>query len=166
MGRQINFYMTNETSHEFIELLKENGFKFLTNKALDIDADYYLPDDTIERDWQMCLYKPEWGRIVPTPLDGTNKHYISQSYNPVIELCRSYVDENKKKVYGGRLWVTSCELHDENADRDQIRREYNRLVRWIKIKVPYIKKTYSYVEDDIIKKVRDEGYDNNRALFG
>jgi adenine-specific DNA methylase len=66
-----------------------------------------------------------------------------------------------KTIVRGRLWVTSYDFRDENADKKLFMKDYNMLVRWIKKNVPYQDvpcETYtgihlykSYADDNIVK---------------
>lgn len=91
-----------------------------------------------------------------------NKFRIDKSYNPVIEYWFSRIKHSDKSIRSGRLWLTSYDFYDVNADRTVINSDYNRLVRWIKKNVPYQKVSgYSqkiYISNDLVDLIYNDAY--------
>lgn len=169
MGRQINFYMSNEVKIQFYEFLKNDGFLFLPTSGFEVFDDTIMREEVdINNEYFICLYKKFYGEIITRKIEGYKKQYINIMYNPVIQFKIPQVDDIEKKILNGRIWLTSYDFHDKNASRKAITSDYNRLVRWIKKNVPYqeceIKGVFSsgffkeYINDDIVLKMAEQGY--------
>lgn len=146
MGKQINFYMSENVQNQFIDFLISNEFLFLDNEGKIIEfqnlcsyIDYYL-------------YKNEFGSLL------TKNNSIDVLSSPIIEFCKTRVKENR--ILRGRLWVSDHYYKSNNSQTQQSKKyimEYNNLARWIKKNVPYqnIKKgdffVKEYTNDELIQ---------------
>mgnify|MGYP002875499010 FL=1 len=146
MGKQINFYMSENVQNQFIDFLISNNFLFLDNEGNKIDFqnlcsynDYYL-------------YKNEFGYLL------TKNNSIDVLNSPIIEFCKTRVKENR--ILRGRLWISDQYYKSNNAQTQQSKNyimEYNMLAKWIKKNVPYqnIKKgeffVKEYTNDELIQ---------------
>jgi hypothetical protein len=164
MGRQINFYMSEEVDNKLIEFLKEQNFEFLfydfKNNALvrlyEIKYSEFSQEDTY-------LYKPEYGDLHMK--DGPLVD-IDQITSPVIEFTRTKIVYDKKIVRRGRIWVET-KYYDSSGElvekKEEFVKDYNRLVRWIKKNVPFqeIPKgdflVKEYTNDELMELV-NQGY--------
>ena len=133
MGKQINFYMSENVQNQFIDFLISNNFLFLDNEGNKIDFqnlcsynDYYL-------------YKNEFGCLL------TKNNSIDVLNSPIIEFCKTRVKENYKSNNG------------QTQQSKNYIMEYNMLAKWIKKNVPYqnIKKgeffVKEYTNDELIQ---------------
>lgn len=168
MGRQLNFYMSDKMRQEFEDYLKNEGFSYL-DKGVCKEVTYIAPSD-IYNFFYVYLYKKEFGKI---HLHDTGiVKYIDESYNPVIEYIRADVKYDEKRIRSGRVWITTDNLYDENADRKLMIKEYNRIIRWLKKHLLYEnieveKYTYSihegytikeYIDEEAIRMITEDGF--------
>ena len=146
MGKQINFYMSENVQNQFIDFLISNNFLFLDNEGNKIDFqnlcsynDYYL-------------YKNEFGCLL------IRNNSIDVLNSPIIEFCKTRVKENR--ILRGRLWISDQYYKYNNGQTQQSKNyimEYNMLAKWIKKNVPYqnIKKgeffVKEYTNDELIQ---------------
>lgn len=160
MGRQINFYMNDKIKDDFINFLDSEGYIFLPDGSFE--RLYRLKKENIDNEYSVCLYMDLFGEIKPKQLKNVNKFYIDKSYNPIIEFWIPHIKPYDKSIKSGRLWLTSYDFYDVNTDRTFINKEYNKLVRWIKKNIPYIKiNGYSqkmYITNELVDLVYNEGY--------
>lgn len=121
-----------------------------------------LKGENIFNESSVCLYKDSFGEIKLKRIKNMNKFRIDKSYNPVIEYWFSRIKHSDKSIRSGRLWFTSYDFYDVNADRTVINSDYNRLVRWIKKNVPYQKVSgYSqkiYISNDLVDLIYNDAY--------
>lgn len=168
MGRQLNFYMSKKMRQEFEDYLDSEGFVYVKNGANEQVT--FLTRSAIEKEVIVYLYKNEYGNIHLT--DTGIIKYIDGSYNPVIQYHVCRVNHDEKRLTSGRVWITSDDLYDDNADRKLITKEYNRIIRWLKKHLLYAhieveKHTYckrggyivkDYIDEEALRMVNEEGY--------
>lgn len=125
MGRQINFYMSEQIQAEFIAFLEQESFVYV---------DYYVGKTVhpASKDvYSVYLYKEAYGELVKKFDD---KIYDS-SNGPVIEFSKTVMKEDTKKIIRGRLWMTEW-YYDEAGNRTKKKelliKDYEKLVRWVK----------------------------------
>ena len=129
MGRQINFYMSDKMRQEFVDFLTNKGFCYVDDGVCE-EVTYIAPSD-IYSSFKVYLYKKEFGKIYLR--DTGIVKYIDGCYNPVIEYIISRPStKTVKRILNGRVWMTSDDLYDENADRELMTKEYNKIIRWLK----------------------------------
>ena len=123
--------MSEKVQESFVEYLIQNQFMFL---------DYYaktVEQPLLKSVYGMYLYKPEYGDIV---IRKDRKDILDVSTSPVIEFNKTSINEEKKKVIRGRLWV-EIKYYDERGEiitkNDKLVKDYERLKRWIRKNVPY-----------------------------
>ena len=156
MGRQINFYMSEQIQAEFIAFLEQENFLYV---------DYYV-DKTVHpasKDvYSVYLYKEAYGKLVKKFDD---KVYDS-SNGPLIEFSKTMMKEEEKKIIRGRLWMTDW-YYDETGNKvkknELLIKDYEKLVRWLKKHIPYQEynqKGYilkEYINDEVIE-LQKQGY--------
>lgn len=156
MGRQINFYMSNDVQERFIVYLKESEFTFFNSKA-QIIGDLFSDDIG-----KIYLYKQVYGDIIMNHHSIKNIDVIK---SPIIEFKKTVLKKDQNKVLRGRLWI-NIQYYDERGATinkgEQILKDYQRLVRWIKKNVPYqqIKKGEHDIKEymnDELKELYDKG---------
>ena len=160
MGRQINFYMSETVQAEFIEFLKQNQFLYYDSRANKVEN----PPD--KKYYAVYLYKENYGEFL------RNKHdsrYIDFMDGPVIEFCKTLINEEKKTITRGRLWMDSWYFNEAGNKVKKsvlLTKDYEKLVRWVKKHVPYQeyeKKGYilkEYINDEVIE-LQKQGYTYN-----
>lgn len=130
MGRQFTFYMGSDNRHSFCEFLKQEGFLFVISTNFEKTDNIFLDD--VENEFIVCLYKKEYGEVDSTQIPDSDFFYINRFNSPVIVFKVPNVDDEKLRMFSGRLWLTSEEFTDKNADRKAIEKDYRKLVRWLK----------------------------------
>lgn len=166
MGRQFTFYMGGENKLSFFEFLKQEGFLFITSN--DLEKTYDILDNP-ESEFIIHLYKKEYGEVNYVQIPNTDSFYIDRDTSPLVVFKVPNVDDEKLKVFSGRLWLTSEEFTDENADRKTIEKDYRKLVRWLKKNVPFQECEFHgaygfavhkvYADDEVVKKLEGHKYD-------
>lgn len=127
MGRQINFYMDRETEQNFLQYLGEEGYTVLLEDLQELSV-----EEPAKRPWWVMIYKEAYGK----PICNGETDTADVDRSPVIEFIRTRVNEEKKCIQRGRLWISmENEFADEKA-RDLFLKDYNRLVRWLKKNIP------------------------------
>lgn len=159
MGKQINFYMSNNTQQEFIKFLIDQGFEFLKSGLLKNDV--FIQSSDVISEFKVLLYKNTFGKFIIKQIGDTSQKYIDSMYNPIIEFRLSKTDTTSKCITAGRIWLTSNDFLDHDANRDYILTEYNRLVRWIKKNVlyqPVIGSGKMYIDRESLELVNFQNY--------
>lgn len=155
MGRQINFYMSENVQNQFIQYLINNDFLFLDGGGKKIEFSDLCSDNI----YSYYLYKIEFGCL----LTKGNGNLIDVLDSPIIEFLKTRIKGNK--MLRGRLWVSTY-YYKDNGQTEESKKyivEYQKLVRWIKKNVPYqdIKKgeylIKEYANDELIQMEKD-GY--------
>lgn len=145
MGKQINFYMSENVQNQFIDFMLNNEILFLNNEGNKIEfQDLCFCNDCY-------LYKREFGCLL-------KKNNLIDVFNsPIIEFCKTKIKDNR--ILRGRLWISdyykSCNSQIQQSKNYVM--EYNNLTKWIKKNVPYqnIKKgkffVKEYTNDELIE---------------
>ncbi|MBQ4059989.1 MAG: hypothetical protein IJD40_13835 [Lachnospiraceae bacterium] len=161
MGRQINFYMSEAVEREFFEFICSNGYKILYRNFIDERIENLVSYDEVnKKKWLLVLYKDSYGSII---FNDDRETEINRNYSPVIEWCRTILDNDEKVVRQGRIWISSWIEFENPLMEEQFKKDYNSLVRWIKKKVPkqeYMKKGHTlkrYMNEEL-KIYEDQGY--------
>ncbi len=155
MGKQINFYMSEEIQQCFVEHLIQNQFQL-------VDRCFNTIEKPCSCDvYHMYLYKAIYGKIVMQ----SNGNYIDTLKSPVIEFNKTSVKAEKHMVLRGRLWISDC--YYENgiliSQKPEFIKDYQALTRWIKKRVPRqkIKKGKYLVDEyacDELVEMQKEGF--------
>ena len=156
MGRQINFYMSENVQNQFIQYLINNDFLFLDGGGKKIESSGLCTYDDY---YYYYLYKIEFGCL----LTKCNGNLIDVLDSPIIEFSKTRIKGNK--MSRGRLWVSTYYYKDSGQTEESKKYivEYQKLVRWIKKNVPYqdIKQKENlikeYANDELIQMEKD-GY--------
>lgn len=157
MGKQINFYMSETVQDQFLEYLKQEKFQFLDNSSNKIDK------PGIRDVFGMYLYKPEYGETI---LHSEGRVELDSIKSPVIEYSKTIIKEEYRKVLRGRLWICTQYYAEDGSltqKPEQLLKEYQRLVRWIKKNVPYqeIKTGNAYIKEyvsDEMKQLQEDEF--------
>lgn len=157
MGKQINFYMCENTQKNFIEYLQQNQFEFLDSNSNIVNQ------PSSSSIFGTYLYKLDYGEIV---MRQDNKESMDTLKSPVIQFGKTIIKTEQKKIMRGRLWIADWYYDDEgNLVKKEgiLVKDYQILIRWIKKHVPYqeIKKgeylVSEYVNDEL-KKMQEKGF--------
>lgn len=134
MGRQINFYMSKQVEREFFYFLCQKGYCILyedyKEKRTCKVKSYDELDESI---WLIFLYKGTYGSL--QYIDGEDSK-IDKLSTPVIEWCRTLVNEKERTVKRGRIWMSDW-IEFENLEIEiQFKKDFDSIVRWIRKMVP------------------------------
>ena len=139
MGKQIRFYMDQETELELIEEILKNG-KIIYDSITDIQPPIQIDNMQELKQSQdnkinvLYFYRPEYGVIVTHVLPD-KKIALKSSESPVIEFMKTRVNHDEKEIYPGRLWVEMkyWDAAEEFVDKpEELAKWYASLVKWIK----------------------------------
>ena len=140
MGRQIRFYIDQETEEAFLRYVLERDFQLIDNFLTDDDQPMrYRTIDEFRKSNQFgwfFLYRPEYGEFVRN--DGS--HSILDIMSPVIEFSRTNVDHSKRIIQSGRIWVPTgwYDANDQPVyQHPELMKDYGRFARWLKKHAPY-----------------------------
>ena len=132
MGKQINFYLDEQTQSQFVDYLTECGFVLL-----NADADEVEPDS--ESFFSAYLYKNSYGGLIRTQ---NAMKQIDSIKSPVIQFNKTIIKMDQQTILRGRLWVED-KYYAENRSivqkGNELVKDYQKLVRWIRKNVPYRK---------------------------
>ena len=156
MGRQINFYVAEETQSLLNKHILDTGYLLLDQYG-DV-----LGFDSIEKEWGLYLYKPSYGELVYR--NKNNRLDIMRS--PIIELWQGKVLHEQKTILRGRFWVETfvCTENGWKEKPEQLMKDYQSLVRLvnkyvskqdIKCGAHYVKE---YTDEEAIRLQNEEGY--------
>lgn len=163
MGKQINFYMSENVQTSFIEYLAQNQYEFLDNNSKIIS------EPTSMNVLGMYLYKQSYGNII---MRQDNKEIMDSLKSPVIQFGKTAIKEEYKKVLRGRIWI-SDQYNDDNGiliKKDgEFVKDYKTLTHWIKKNVPYqeIRKGEFWVKEyvnDEVKELQENGFSLSISL--
>lgn len=139
MGRQINFYMSNDVQERFIDFLNKKGFVFVDYNASIIND----ISDNSKR--EIYLYKQDYGNIIMSQND---------------KVIKTKIIEEQQTVLRGRLWIET-KYYNEKGEvinkGESFIKDYQMLVRWIKKNVPYqqIKYKNYYIKEYINDELKE-----------
>ena len=127
MGKQINFYMSENVQKCFLECIERKGFVFLDSRMRCIDNPYSTEI------YNMYLFKPEYGEIIPK-----QENIIDCIKSPVMQLSKTVIKYEERKILRGRLWISdSYNINGKVTKKNQdFIKDYHMLQRWIKKNVP------------------------------
>ncbi len=138
MGRQVNFYMTNEEEKRFIEFTNGTGDIVIladtspTQELRDIKT---LPEPFSVPSWAFLLMYNR--NVKPEPIleyVPQQKHYVVERFqSPVVEFSRSFVKNDVMRA--GRIWA-EFKFYDEHrnlvAKDPMFQKWFNQLANWIR----------------------------------
>ncbi len=131
MGKQINFYMSENIQMSFIKYLEQNQFVFLDNNSKIISQPASMDV------FGIYLYKKNYGDII---MHQYNKEIMDSIKSPVIQFSKTVINEEQKRILRGRIWI-SYQYYDEQGElikKDiEFIKDYKMLTRWIKKNIPY-----------------------------
>lgn len=139
MGKQISFIFDDDTEHEFIIKMLQDGKVLFEAGNNELQLSKSLPDsNTIEEWFTVYLYKCEYGELQYRSLPN-GQRYIDSSKSPVIEFIRTVIRHEEQEISRGRLWVES-KYWDENNELQEKPKEliqwFTNMSKWIKKNVP------------------------------
>ena len=111
MGRQINFYMSENVQLCFLGYLKKEKFLFLDkNRRI-------IKEPNAKEVFGMYLYKADYGSIIMRQDD---KEYMDSIKSPVIQYNKTMIKGETKQIIRGRLWIANqsavCASHNVPSD--------------------------------------------------
>lgn len=139
MGKQISFIIDEETEHEFVKQLVQDGQVLFEVPNSELQVINSLPEAYSSEDWfTVYFYKSKFGdlhyRLLPN-----GQRYIDSSKSPVIEFIRTVIRHEEREISRGRLWVEP-KYWDDNDEVQGKPKEliqwFNNMSKWIKKNVP------------------------------
>ncbi|MCL6591888.1 MAG: hypothetical protein K6U80_18300 [Firmicutes bacterium] len=153
MGRQINFFMTEQDERRFIEeFIKVNDLLMLKMLTNDGKIEYINYEDKIE-DLQLYI-AAKHSKIIVSPIG------VVDSSSEVIEFSRSW-PEKEKILRSGRLWVNSQYWTKDGVLTKQpewLMQIFNKAVKWIKKNYRRSKDEHYYIGEDAYRLYAQEGW--------
>jgi hypothetical protein len=167
MGRQLLFYMDEETEKHFAEFVLQQGGELLyRGNEARFRRISCLPEPFAEPGWfEVFLWKTGLGTVKPIVLED-GREYIDPIEEPVIEFTRTAVSHDERVIRQGRLWVEMKFWNDEQElveKPQELAKWYNALTRWVKKHVPRQEVLIGgypykeYISSSLMELVRD-GY--------
>ena len=132
MGKQINFYLDEQTQNQFIDELAANDFVALSAFAQAVS----VKESSV---YSVYLYKPSYGELIFTRWKTPQ---IDALKSPVLQFRKSTIKADQRKICRGRLWVADKVVLEGGAllqKSEALLKDYQKMVRWIKKRVPYRK---------------------------
>ena len=125
MGKQINFYMSENTQTGFVEYLQQNEFIFLDYNAKIVEEPFST------NAYRLYLYKQNYGQLF---MREDLNHIMDILKSPVIEFRKTTIKLEEKKVLRGRVWIENQYFKEAICIKkpDAFIRDYRMLNRWIK----------------------------------
>lgn len=143
MGKQVEFLINKSKEKEMMEYLLNRDYKFLI-PDLNENKDIIWLDDfsDILDQFYLLLYKKEYGKI------NHNEVRVLTLESSVIELKRTSINDKKKQILKGRIWIGNNEpLTNEQMNEYML--GYKEILSWIKKNIP--RQEY-YIRDTVCKK--------------
>lgn len=137
MGRQYNFYIEPILDERFCEKIFKDGNRIYYFDRSDGEKKLYSCDDYIAlyeykaSGGMFFIYNDKWGDFA-----SLSDEKIFRDKSPVIEYVRPYIDESKKVICRGRVYINTYYKDDINGF-DIVNKEFDRLVRWLKKQIDY-----------------------------
>ena len=156
MGKQINFYMSENIQTSFVEYLQQNQFIFLDYNAQIVEEPFST------NVYRLYLYKQNYGQLF---MRQDLNHIMDIMKSPVIEFRKTTIKLEEKKVLRGRVWIENQYFKEGICIKkpDTFIRDYQMLNRWIRKHVPYqeIKKENFFIKEyvnDELKSLQENGF--------
>jgi hypothetical protein len=141
VGSQTNFYMDEITQKRFLDFVVENGGELWcdgwNNKhAWDNPYKVKLEEsiDKLNEYHKLWLYKPSFGELKFGVIEKLGES-ISGTFEPMIELCKTYIVPEEKRLSRGRIWVQLSFWNNDNQlvyKPEELKKWYQSLNRWIR----------------------------------
>ena len=144
MGRQIIFYMCHNDEEKFMDYVKSKGFRFINGKvSLGENAIFECFGDVKKGFCKLLLYKEIYGDLRFRDYAEINTRLYDETYSPVIEYCPTTVNLRKKTIRRGRIWISNENICSDEMKKEQLKKDYQQLERWIRKNVS--KKNVNYI---------------------
>ena len=159
MGRQVNYYMDEETKKRFQEYILSQGLCIITDYGEVVNNIFY--------GIKLYIVKPEDMKKIKMLVTSNGIRYIDEDESYVIECCPGVLRKEEKLIINGRIYVILSYINekDEIVHKDkEILRTYEKLGRWIKKNCPmteYVEDGYlckAYMSSEVKRMVEEEGY--------
>ena len=165
MGKQLIYYADKQLSLEIRALAQTLALKIISQDGRTKDIQFY--DNIAEAvDYNIYFYDDSIGNLIFNPNNGL----IDDNASPVIQVCQTYISEEKRIVYRGRLWISTFYY---SADGNKIFQsktlddDYKKLVSFIKKRTVYRNifkgsncdvQSKSYVSDSLLELLNGSPY--------
>lgn len=117
--------MADSVEKDFIRFLNNDKFIFLYEDRKNYSVESLEELKKEDGIYNLFLYKKEYGSVYLT--EDKRVDVINSS---VIQLTRTRIDSDKRKIFRGRLW--------SDANGKGVNQDYLKLNKWIKKNVPYL----------------------------
>ncbi|MFC4323239.1 hypothetical protein [Litchfieldia salsa] len=172
MGRQIEYYMELESYKLLVKKAFELGFKVIhMTNDLQICSSFNEIRAWDSRD-RIYFYLEEAGQLIVK-----ENGYIDTFFSPVVESGYSYLNEKRKTITKGRIWVSSHSWRNEgdfNKRSGLLDKKYSSLMRYVKKIAPYTEvevkaqnpiyegkkfKSKEYITPFLLNEIKQNKYD-------
>lgn len=145
MGRQVNFFFSQNDEHEFIKQVNKNGFLIMDSTGYVIDDPFSCPIS------QFYL-------ALPDAKLKYSRYFLCSLESEIIEYSRCELKGNE--MDRGRIWA---EFRFWNANEEIVRKRevfekaYEKLARWVKKNSRIDKNKFNYIGPGAYKMYKDDG---------
>lgn len=135
MGKQFIYYADRQLSLEIRAFAQTLALKIISQDPKSKNIRYF--DNAVDAvDYNIYFYDDSIGTLIFNP----NHGLIDDSASPVIQVCQTYVSEEKRIVHRGRLWISTF-YYSANGNKifqsKVLDDNYKKLVSFIKKRTVY-----------------------------
>lgn len=160
IGRQINFYLSNDDLDKIENYLKQNNFKIIS---------YAMPTPEVKELDSLKAKKGEFTKFVVQESQIENikskfyearNEYVVDIYSPLIQFSASAYDESANEFRRGRLYYVPQILTNENwqFQNEDFLKSAEKLFRWFKRNFKKIDDNIFYgfyASDNVVNMVKN-----------
>ena len=135
MGKQIRFYISNDSKMEFINYVFSLGYRVFSEKYFPNTGSQcieHIDNDTID-DWHLIFYKDSYGKLC---YNENQYNRVDVVHSPVVEFMDTIIHNKGNYISDGRIWISNKNVFDGKCARECFISDYTKLVKWIKKNIP------------------------------
>lgn len=158
MGKQLIYYADNKLSLEIRVLAQTLGLKIISQDTISKNIQYFDDAADASHDYNIYFYDKLLGDLVFNP----NSGLIDDNASPVIQVSQTYISEEKRIVYRGRIWISTFYYSKDGNKVFQLKEldsKFKKLVSFIKKRT-----VYKNVTKDCNYDIQLKAYVSNELL--
>lgn len=135
MGKQFGFLMDKKDEKNFLDYVLEIGKIYSKEQKFKAGQIYEVSDEFIEYNWFKVYFSTKDEVNISYIELPNDRNYIDGITQPIVEYCRTGINEPDKSVIRGRLWVEMKYYDDEDKLRsksNELDKLYRDLCKWIR----------------------------------